>query len=74
MEKVKKAVLIALTIYIVLMYLALITKTSSFTYGETQVGYKGWFESGNSIGTIKTVTNITIKVKGTPILIKSANL
>ena len=52
LKKVKKAVLIALTIYIVLMYLALITKTSSFTYGETQVGYKGWFESGNSIGTI----------------------
>lgn len=52
LEKVKKAVLIALTIYIALMYLALITKTSSFTYGETQVGYKGWFESGNSIGTI----------------------
>ena len=52
LEKVKKAVLIALTIYMALMYLALITKTSSFTYGETQVGYKGWFESGNSIGTI----------------------
>ncbi len=52
LDKMKKAVLIALTIYIVLMYLALITRTSSFTYGETQVGYKGWFESGNSIGTI----------------------
>lgn len=52
LDKMKKSVLIALTIYITLMYLALITKTSSFTYGETQVGYKGWFESGNSIGTI----------------------
>ena len=31
-------------------------------------------QNGNNIGTIKTVTNITIKVKGTPILIKSANL
>lgn len=51
-EKLKKSVLIALTIYISLMYLALITKTSSFTYAEDQVGYKGWFESGNSIGTI----------------------
>ena len=51
-NKVKKAVLISLTIYITLMYIALITKTSSFTYTETQLGYKGWFESGNSIGTI----------------------
>lgn len=51
-EKLKKCVLISLTIYVVLMYLALITKTSSFTYPEDQIGYKGWFESGNSIGTI----------------------
>ena len=50
--KLKKCVLIALTIYVALMYLALITRTSSFTYPEDQIGYKGWFESGNSIGTI----------------------
>lgn len=51
-RKLKKAVLISLTIYITLMYLALITGTSSFTYTEEKIGYKGWFESGNSIGTI----------------------
>lgn len=51
-EKLKKSVLISLTIYILLMYLSLITKTSSFTYMEEKIGYKGWFESGNSIGTI----------------------
>ena len=51
-NKLKKALLILLTIYIVLMYLALVTGTSSFTYSETKIGYKGWFESGNSIGTI----------------------
>ena len=34
------------------MYLAIITGTSSFTYEEDQMGLKGWFESGNSIGTI----------------------
>lgn len=51
-KKLKKSVLIALTIYITLMYLALITGTSSFTYTEDKIGYKGWFESGNSIGTI----------------------
>lgn len=51
-NKLKKVVLITLTIYITLMYLAIITKTSSFTYTEDKIGYKGWFESGNSIGTI----------------------
>lgn len=51
-KKLKKSVLISLTIYITLMYLALITGTSSFTYAEDKIGYKGWFESGNSIGTI----------------------
>lgn len=51
-NKLKKSVLIALTIYIGFMYLALITGTSSFTYQEVKIGYKGWFESGNSIGTI----------------------
>ena len=52
LEKLRKSVLISLGIYIFLMYLALITKTSSYTYIEEQLGYKGWFESGNSIGTI----------------------
>ncbi|MGN1327431.1 MAG: O-antigen ligase family protein, partial [Clostridia bacterium] len=51
-NKLKIAVLISLTIYISLMYISLITGTSSFTYTEDKVGYKGWFESGNSIGTI----------------------
>lgn len=51
-NKLKTSVLIALTLYVTFMYLALITGTSSFTYGEAKIGYKGWFESGNSIGTI----------------------
>ena len=51
-NKLKKSVLISLTLYISFMYIALITKTSSFTYMEEKIGYKGWFESGNSIGTI----------------------
>lgn len=51
-NKLKTSILISLTLYIVFMYLALITGTSSFTYGEAKIGYKGWFESGNSIGTI----------------------
>ena len=51
-NKLKKSVLIALTFYVGFMYLSLITGTSSYTYPEDQIGFKGWFESGNSLGTI----------------------
>ena len=51
-NKLKLSVLISFTVYIALMYISLITGTSSYTYSEVQIGYKGWFESGNSIGTI----------------------
>ncbi len=54
--KLRKTVLICLTIYVGLIYLSLITKTSSYTYGEEKIGYKGWFESGNSLGTIILLT------------------
>lgn len=50
--KLKKSVLASLIIYIASMYIAIFTNTSSHTYEETGIGYKGWFESGNSIGTI----------------------
>jgi len=49
--KIKKAIIISSTIYIVSIYLAILTKTSSTTYIEG-IGYKGWFESGNSISAI----------------------
>ena len=55
-SKLKKSVLTSLTIYIITMYLTLITNTSSFTYAEEKIGYKGWFESGNSIGTIMVLS------------------
>lgn len=51
-NKLKKSILIALTFYVGFMYLSLITGTASYTYPEDQMGLKGWFESGNSIGTI----------------------
>ena len=51
-EKLKKAIMIMLAIYIYSIYLAIITKTSSYTYRETQTGYKGWIESGNSLSAI----------------------
>lgn len=51
-EKLSKSVLYATCIYIISIFISIITKTSSYTYWEEQIGYKGWFESGNSIGAI----------------------
>lgn len=51
MTKLKKSILISLSIYIFSIYLAILTGTSSSTYIE-KMGYKGWFESGNSISSI----------------------
>lgn len=48
---IKKYVLIANIIYILSIYIAWITGTSSTTYVEG-IGIKGWFESGNSICSI----------------------
>lgn len=50
-KKLQTSVLISITIYIVSIFIAIITKTSSSTYIE-KMGYKGWFESGNSISAI----------------------
>ncbi len=50
-NKLKKSVLISVVIYIVSIYISIITKTSSSTYIEG-IGFKGWFESGNSISAI----------------------
>ena len=49
--KVQKSVLISITIYIVSIFFSIITKTSSSTYIEG-IGYKGYFESGNSLCTV----------------------
>lgn len=54
-EKLKKSVLIAAGIYIISIYISILTKTSSHTYIEG-MGYKGWFESGNSISAILLLT------------------
>ncbi|MCI8352156.1 MAG: hypothetical protein HFJ58_00770 [Clostridia bacterium] len=50
-KKLQASVLISITIYIVSIFISIITKTSSSTYIE-KMGYKGWFESGNSISAI----------------------
>lgn len=50
-NNISKSVLIANGIYILSIYISIFTKTSSSTYLEG-IGFKGWFESGNSISAI----------------------
>ena len=47
-----KCILISVSIYILSIYFAIITGTSSHTYLEEKIGLKGWFESGNSLSAI----------------------
>ena len=49
LSKLKKCIFITLLIYILSIYLSMITNTYSHTYVEG-TGIKGWFESGNSLG------------------------
>lgn len=49
--KVKKAVYISLIIYVISLYFSILTNTSSYTYLE-EIGFKGYFESGNSLCTV----------------------
>lgn len=51
-NKLKLSALYAACIYIISIYISIITKTSSHTYVLEGIGFKGWFESGNSIGAI----------------------
>lgn len=60
-EKLSKSVLIASLIYTASIFVSILTKTSSSTYIEG-MGFKGWFESGNSIGSILVLSLfITLK-------------
>jgi len=49
--KVKKAVYISLIIYVISLFFSILTNTSSYTYLE-EIGFKGYFESGNSLCTV----------------------
>ena len=51
-EKLRKCFVISMFIYVVSIFIAILTKTSSYTYPETMLGYKGWIESGNSLSAI----------------------
>jgi len=55
-DKLNKCILFSFTIYIVSIYLAIMTGTSSYTYSLEGIGYKGWFESGNSLSAIFTLS------------------
>ena len=54
------AILVMCAIYIVSIYLAILTGTSSYTYAEEQIGYKGWIESGNSLSAILCISTFLI--------------
>ena len=51
-KPVQNSLFIAIAIYIISIYISIFTGTSSFTYPVEQMGYKGWFESGNSLSAI----------------------
>lgn len=55
-QKLKKSITIMVAIYVVSIFIAILTKTSSYTYSETKTGYKGWIESGNSLSAILTMS------------------
>ena len=57
--KLKRSIVISLAIYIISIYVSIITNTSSPTYIEG-IGYKGWFESGNSISAILLLSTFII--------------
>lgn len=58
-DRLKKSILISNIIYIISIYISIITKTSSTTYLEG-MGYKGWFESGNSLSAILILSEFII--------------
>lgn len=55
----KKFLFITLSCYIGLIYIAILTGTSYTTYLEG-MGYRGWFLSGNAIGTILIILLIVL--------------
>ena len=59
-KKVKNSLIIAVAIYTISIYISILTGTSSATYPVEQMGYKGWFESGNSLSAILTLSMFVI--------------
>ena len=59
-KNLRISILVMCSIYIVSIYLAILTGTSSYTYPEEQIGYKGWIESGNSLSAILCISTFLI--------------
>ena len=59
-KSLQNSIFIAIAIYIVSIYIAIFTGTSSFTYPIEQMGSKGWFESGNSLSAILVLSMFII--------------
>lgn len=57
--KIKQALTLFLAGYVFLLYLALVTGTSSSTYIDG-VGYKGWNASGNAVGSLLLITQVIL--------------
>ena len=55
-SSISNSMLIMVAIYLITIFVSIITKTSSFTYIETKTGYKGWIESGNSLSAILVIS------------------
>lgn len=53
-KELKYVIVLTMAIYVVSIYISIITKTSSTSYIEG-LGYKGWFESANSISSILVI-------------------
>ncbi|REJ08799.1 hypothetical protein DYE48_12280 [Halobacillus trueperi] len=54
--RIMKSITIAMVIIAVSMFLAILTGTSSETYEWSKFGFKGWFNSGNEIGSIIAIS------------------
>lgn len=59
-KNLKKSLVIAVAIYIISIYISILTGTSSATYPVENMGYKGWFESGNSLSAILVMSMFII--------------
>ena len=58
-KKIINSVLISNATYILSIFIAILSKTSSSSYIEG-IGYKGWFESANSVGSVLIFFTIII--------------
>jgi hypothetical protein len=54
-DEIKNSLTYAILIYIISIYIAIITNTSLYTYSEG-IGYKGWFNTGGAIGSVLIIS------------------